>query len=107
MRNTFKLPSQTYIELDQPEIYKRFMEGYFQLLRKNLQSYKEMDQNGELKEIRYTCGQEHNSRNPSWRPFQYLEQYCRKWGYDDMEAQDLIEEKIGRRLTCECELLGG
>jgi len=51
MRNTFKLPSQTYIELDQPEIYKRFIEGYFQLLRKNLQSYKVMDENGVLKEI--------------------------------------------------------
>ena len=46
MRNAFTLPSKTYIELDQPEIYQRFMQGYFQLLRENLQSYKAMDQDG-------------------------------------------------------------
>ena len=44
MRNAFTLPSKTYIELDQPETYKRFMQGYFQLFRENLQSYKAMDQ---------------------------------------------------------------
>ena len=49
----------------------------------------------------------HNPKNPAWKPFQYLEQCCRKCGYDDMEARDIIEEQIGRRLECECQLLGG
>ena len=107
MSNAFTLPSKTCLDLDQPETYKRFMQGYFQLLRENLQQYKVMDQTGDLMDIRYSCGQEHTPHNPNWKPFQYLERYCRKWGYDEMEAQDVIEEKIGQRLTCECELLGG
>ncbi len=106
MHNTFTLSRKTYVELDQPEIYKQFMKGYLELLRKNLKTYKVMDQNGVLKEIRYSCGQEHTTRNPNWKPFQYLEQHCHKWGYDDMEARDIIEERIGRRLDCECQLLG-
>jgi hypothetical protein len=107
MHNTFTLPSKTYVELDQPDIYQRFMRRYLELLRKNLQQSKVMDQNGALREIRYSCGQEHDPRNPNWKPFQYLELYCRKCGYSDMEARDIIEEQIGRRLECECQLLGG
>lgn len=106
MHNTFTLPSKTYIDLDQPKIYHRFMQGYLALLRSMLQLSKVMDQNGNLREVRYSCGQEHDPRNPDWKPFQYLEQICRKYGYDDMEARDIIEEQIGRRLECECQLLG-
>ena len=107
MHNTFTLVSKTYVELDQPEIYRRFMRAYFEQLRKNLKQYKVMDQKGVFKEIQYSCGQEHNSRNPNWKPFQYLEQHCRRCGYDDMEAREVIEDQIGRRLICEYQLLGG
>jgi len=107
MHNTFTIPNKTYLELDQPDIYRRFMQGYLQLLRSNLKQCKVMDQKGDLKEIRYSCGQDHDPRNPNWKPFQYLEQHCRKCGYDDMLARDIIEEHIGRCLECECELVGG
>ena len=107
MHNTFTLPSKTSVELDQPDIYQRFMKEYLELLRSKLQQYKVMDQNGDLREIRYSCGQDHDPRNPNWKPFQYLEQCCRKWGYDDMQTRDIIEEQIGKRLECECQLLGG
>ena len=107
MHNTFTLPNKTVIDLYQPEVYKQFMQGYLQLLRGNLKRYKVMDQNGDLRELRYSCGQNHDLRNPNWKPFQYLEQICLKCGYDDMEARDVIEERIGRRLECECQLLGG
>ena len=43
MHNTFTLASKTYVELDQPEIYRRFMRAYFELLRKNIKQYKVMD----------------------------------------------------------------
>ena len=46
MHNTFTLPSKTYIDLDQPDIYQRFMQEYLQLLRSNLKQNKVMDQNG-------------------------------------------------------------
>lgn len=107
MHNTYTLPSKTYIDLDQPEIYQRFMKDYLELLRTKLQQSKVMDQNGDLREIRYSCGQNHDSRNPNWKPFQSLEQCCRKCGYDEMETRGVIEEQIGRRLECECQLLGG
>ena len=107
MHNTFTSPGKTYIELDQPEIYQRFMREYLELLRKNIQQYKVMDQNGVFKQVRYSCGQDHDSRNPNWKPFQYLERICRKCGYDDMQVREIIEEQIGRRLECECQLLGG
>lgn len=106
MRNTFTLPSKTYINLDQPEIYHKFMKEYIELLQTNFKQYKVKDQNGNLWEIRYSCGQAHDPRNLAWKPFKYLEQICRKSGYDDMEARDIIEEQIGRRLDCECDLLG-
>ena len=107
MRNTFRLTSRTYTDLDQPHIYQRFMQGYHELLRSNLKQYKVMDQKGDLREIQYSCGQDHDPRNPNWKPFHYLEFFCRKCGYDDMEARDVIEEQIGRRLDCEGQLLSG
>jgi hypothetical protein len=29
---------------------------------------------------------------------------CLETGYDYLEARDMIEERIGRKLICECEL---
>jgi hypothetical protein len=49
----------------------------------------------------------HDRRNQNWKPFRLLSQYCRKRGLDDYEAQELIEDRIGRRLMCECDLVGG
>ena len=53
----------------------------------------------------YTCAQEHDCRNPAWKPFQHLMWYCQESGYDFYEALDMIEERIGRKLICECQLL--
>ncbi|BBO74611.1 hypothetical protein DSCW_20280 [Desulfosarcina widdelii] len=93
MHNTFTLTSKTYIDLEQPDIYQRFIREYLELLRSKLQRSKVMDQNGDLRKIRYSCGQAHDPRNPNWKPFKYLEQICRKRGYDDMEAREVIEEQ--------------
>ena len=40
-----------------------------------------------------------------WKPFEHLWVYCEKTGYDFFEVKDIIEEKIGRKLICECQLL--
>jgi hypothetical protein len=64
-----------------------------------------MDQNGRPSHTYYTCGQDHNKRNPEWKPFQLLEQHCEECGYDFLEARDMIEERIERKLKCECQLL--
>jgi hypothetical protein len=36
MHNVFTSPGKTYIELDQPDIYQRFMREYLELLRSKL-----------------------------------------------------------------------
>ena len=57
-----------------------------------------MDQCGNPRHSYYTCGQDHDRRNPNWKPFRLMNQYCRKQGLDDYEAREMIEPRIGRRL---------
>jgi hypothetical protein len=98
--------STTIIKLTNPKTFQEFMIGYFAVLKKELQLREVMDNKGNIRHDHYTCGQPHDRRNPQWKPFRVLESYCKRLGYDDFEARDLIEEKIARKLTCECELLG-
>ena len=53
----------------------------------------------------YTCGQPHDPRNPKWKPFQHLEQYCERTRFDFLTVKDIIEDRIGRKFKCECQLL--
>lgn len=41
----------------------------------------------------------------STKPFQNLESYCQRNRYDFDAIKDMIKERIGRKLLCECELL--
>ena len=45
------------------------------------------------------------ARDPNWKSCQLLERHCVESGYDFLEARDMIQERIGRKLICECELL--
>jgi hypothetical protein len=54
----------------------------------------------------YTCGHLHDQRDPSWQPFKLLAQICKNYDYDPLIAKEIIEEKIYRRLECECQVLG-
>jgi hypothetical protein len=42
-----------------------------------------------------------------WKPWQHLWSYCEQTGYDFFEVRYLIEERIGHKLTCECQLVDG
>ena len=53
----------------------------------------------------YTCGQTHDPRNPNWKPFKNLWKLCKKYDYDFFIVKEIIEEQIGRKLTCECQVL--
>ena len=53
----------------------------------------------------WNCGQEHDPRNWNWKPWQHLEQLCRKRGLDDFTVRDIIKEHLGRKLECECQVL--
>jgi hypothetical protein len=100
-------PDPTWVKLSGDANFQEFMRGYLQLLRENLKQVTVMDQRGKPRHCYYTCGQDHDRRNLEWKPFRLLTQYCRKHGLDDYEAKELIEDRIWRRLICECELVGG
>jgi hypothetical protein len=103
MPNTIYIPDKTWTDLAQEQIFQKFMKEYIDLLQKRL---KKIEVKGDSSNYSYlTCGHLHTRQNPEWKPFKYLSQICKKYDYDPFIAQDLIEERIGRRLECECEIL--
>ena len=101
--SSIKTPDATYLALNQPHIFAPFFAGYLELLKKKLPQV-EVQGNGYTYSY-YSCGQDHYPRNPSWKQWQHLEYQCDKAGYDFFETRDMIFERIGRKLVCECELL--
>jgi hypothetical protein len=104
MPNIIYIPDSTWTDLDQEPIFQKFMKEYLDLLQTNLQKVKVKGDS--YITSYYTCGQAHDPRNPSWQPFRLLSQICKKYNYDPLIARDIIEEKIYRRLECECQILG-
>ena len=99
-----KTPDHTWLHLNQPHIFVPFFAGYLDLLRQKLSQVDVIGTSGQ-KYSYYTCGQQHFRGNPIWKPWRYLEWYCDKMRYDFFESRDMIFERIGQKLECECELL--
>jgi len=53
----------------------------------------------------YTCGQDHDPRNPNWKPFKNLEVFCKREKTYMPRFLAVIEDVIGRTFDCECEML--
>ena len=106
MTNIIYIPDSTWTDLDQEQIFQKFMKEYIDLLQNSLTKIKVKRDSYSTKHYTYTCGQAHDSGNPSWRPFKLLSQICKKYNYDSLIARDIIEEKIHRKLECECQILG-
>jgi hypothetical protein len=104
MPNIIYIPDNTWTNLDQKPIFQIFMKEYIDLLQKRL---KKVKIHGKPRGTTYyTCGEAHDPRNPSWQPFRLLSQICKKYNYDPLITRDIIEEKIYKRLECECQILG-
>ena len=95
----------TFLRLSQDEYFQPFFREYLELLKSNLKQIQVMGSDGNPYHTYYTCGQDHDKRNREWKPFHLLEQHCEECGYDFLEARDMIQERTGRKLICECELL--
>jgi hypothetical protein len=105
MPEAIRTADHTWMILNQTPNFQRFFRGDLEILKANLSQVSVMGKNGKERYRYYTCGQDHDPRNPDWKPFQHLMRYCQELGYEFYEALDLIEERIGRKLKCECELL--
>jgi hypothetical protein len=104
MPNTIYIPDKTWTDLDQEPIFQKFMKEYLDLLQNNLTKVKVRGDS--RNSSYYTCGQIHDRRNPLWKPFKVLSLICKKYNYDPLITRDIIEEKIYKRLECECQILG-
>ncbi len=92
----------TWLDLQKPGKFEEFFSAFLKLLKKRLQI---IEVKGKVEYSYYRCGQIHDSRNPNRKPWQLLERYCKKTGFDDLEVRDIIIERIGRQVVCECQIL--
>jgi hypothetical protein len=98
-----KTPDQNWLDLNQDHISHRFFEGNLELLHKKLSQIHVKGSRGG--HTYYACGQDHYPQNPRWQPWQHLETHCDDQRYDFFEARDMIFERVGRKLECECQFL--
>jgi hypothetical protein len=98
-----RTPDHTRLNLAQEKYYRLFLEGYIKLLQSNLKQVKHIGHNYSYKT--FTCGVPHDRQNPNWKPFKLLWNYCERTGYDFFVTRDILFERLGRKLTCECEML--
>ena len=97
-------PHETFSGLSQDEDFQKFFGGFLELLQKKLFKREVIGKN--FSYTYHTCGhQPHDRRNPKWKPFQNLEWYCKKTRFDFLTVKSLIEDRIGRKFQCECDLL--
>ena len=104
MINIIYIPDSTWTDFDQEPIFQKFMKEYIDLLQNSLTKIKVKGDS--YNSSYYTCSHLHDPLNPFWRPFKLLSQICKKYNYDPLIARDIIEEKIRKRLECECQILG-
>ena len=94
---------ETWKYLNQDHNFQQFMKEFLPYLQNNLQMI-QVHGNKSSYEF-YSCGQPHDPRNPLWRPFQIMETFCRKKRFDFETVKGMIEDRIYKRLNCECEIL--
>ena len=99
-----RTPDHTFLNLGQEKYYRPFIDGYIRVLQTNLKHVKHYGHNNYSYKY-YTCGESHDERNPNWKPFRLLWDYCERTGYDFYVARDIIFERLGHKLICECEML--
>ena len=103
MRNIIYIPDSTWTDLEQKPIFQKFMKEYIVLLQNSLIKINVKGDSSSTSH--YTCDQAHDPQNPHWQPFKLLSRICRKYNYDPLITRDIIEEKIYRRLECECQII--
>jgi len=88
----------TRLNLSQEKYYRSFIEGYINILQTNLKQVEHIGHNYSY--TTYTFETPQDRRNPNWKPFRLLWDYCERTGYDFYVVWDIIFERIGRKLVC-------
>jgi len=95
---------ETWKYLNRESVFQNFMKELLACLQENLQIIKVHD--GKSSYQYYSCGQQpHDPRNPAWRPFQNMEAFCQKKRCDFEVVKSMIEDRLFKKLICECEIL--
>ena len=97
--------AKTWSDLSSDEELQHLFKGYLEILQMKLFKREVIGHNYSYSY--YTCGQPHDPRNRKWKPFQHLEWYCEKKRFGFYAVKEIIEDRIGRKLTCECQILNG
>ena len=98
-----RTPDHSRLNLSQEKYYRPFIYGYIKVLQSNLKLVKHIGHNYTYKT--FSCGEPHDRQNPNWKPFRLLWDYCERTGYDFYVVRNIIFERIGRKLVCECEMV--
>ena len=94
-------PLGTYVKLGSTESTDDFLTGLKEFLKTRLTLTH--SPSGIEK---YSCGMEHHHNSYSkFKRFKNFEEYCEQKGYDPEAVHDLIEERLGRKVICECEIV--
>ncbi len=94
---------ETWKYLNQDNTFHDFMAGFLKYLQTNLKLIKVHGDKSSYEF--YSCGQPHDPRYAAWRPFQNMETFCRKKRCDFETVKGMIEDRLFKRLKCECEIL--
>ena len=89
--------------LDHDGEYKKFFRGLTEYLKSKLQRVEVKGSRHNY--YQYICGQIHDKRNPDWKPWMHLWDYCLEVGFDPYAARDAIEERLGVKLECDCQII--
>ena len=94
-------PDATFLELSPQDTINRFYERLGNYLRAKLTL---VEVNGSSSY--YSCGHDyHHYSDAGWKPFKNLDEFCEKKGFDPYEVRDLIENHMGKKLICECQIV--
>ena len=94
-------PAATHLELASPGEFQSYYAEYIERLKSKLKRITA----GDSDQFYYTCGEIHDRCNKNWNPFLNLWSYADEKGLDFYAVKDLIEEHLGRELTCECDIM--
>ena len=94
-------PAATHLELASPGEFQSYYAEYIERLKSKLKRITA----GDSDQFYYTCGEIHDRCNKNWKPYFHLWSYTEEKGLDFYTVKDMIEERLGLELICECQIL--